>query len=118
MGAFSREVVVDHTVHVQDVALLARVQARSGPSLRAHPLLDVPEILVVLFGDLAPAPLAPVLEELRLHAALVVIVGTEVQSWTGPELPARAGKTPVVGVSSELLVLDTDVVGPRQDLPV
>src|SRR5438105_4239709 len=65
------EIAVDHTVHVQDVAFLTRIQARPGPAGRAHPLLHVRKILVVLFGDLAPAPVAPVLEELRLHAPTV-----------------------------------------------
>src|ERR1700759_5279836 len=69
------EVLVDHTVHVQDVALLAGVQTRPGPPGRAHPLLHVGEILVVLLGDLPPAALAPVLEELRLDPARLGGVG-------------------------------------------
>ena len=57
-------------------------------------------------------------DEVREDLALVVVVGTEVQARARAELTARAGQPSVVRVPAELLVLDADVVGPRQDLPV
>ncbi len=57
-------------------------------------------------------------DEVREDLALVVVVGAEVQARARPQLAARAGKPAVVRVLAELLVLDADVVGPRQDLPV
>src|SRR5690348_16024245 len=69
------EVLVDHPVHVQDVAFLPRVQPRAGPARGAHAPLHIGEILVVLFGDLAPIAVVPVLEEPRLCASCVFGAG-------------------------------------------
>src|SRR6476469_551018 len=71
MFAPRRQIAVDHVVHVQDVALLPRIQPRTGPARRSHPLLHVREVLVVLLGDLTPVAVTPVLEELGLHPAFV-----------------------------------------------
>src|SRR5437899_5467995 len=54
------EVLVDHAVHVDHPALLARVEPQPARGTHLQPLGDVAHVLVVLVGDDSPVLLPPV----------------------------------------------------------
>src|SRR5205823_5262888 len=54
------EVAIDHAVHVEDIALLARVEAEGLEAPGLHADLHFGEVCVVLVGDLAPVLGRPV----------------------------------------------------------
>src|SRR2546423_2251916 len=67
------DVAVDHAVHVEDVALLAWVEAEGVEATGLHADLHLAEVGVVLVGDLAPILGRPVGVVATFgHRALVV----------------------------------------------
>ena len=62
------EIPVEHLVHVQQVRLLARVEAEAFEPARLHPELHPADVLVVLRGDRAPVALVPVGVEVARRA--------------------------------------------------
>src|SRR5262249_12803625 len=61
-----REIAIDHPMHVQDVALLPRIESQAAEAARAHAGLLALDVHVVLGRDLAPVARPPVGEETAL----------------------------------------------------